>query len=275
MQSTQSTNSERPRVSGLRSLYRNHRRFIRGTYSVVITLIVWELIGRYVLTSRIMFAPFSAVVREFIRLWSTGELPRDMFVSFTELAIGFFIAAIAGVIVGSLMAISDLVGEHVDPLVNALYATPLVAFSPILILIFGIGPPSIIAIVFLLAVFPIIINTTAGIRSTDPGLIEAALSFSASRFQIFRLVMIPSALPFIVAGLRLAIGRGLIAVFIGELSGAREGLGYLISVSGQVFNVPAMFVGILVLAASGVLFVAILEYIEVKIAPWRHFDLKA
>jgi NitT/TauT family transport system permease protein len=244
-------------------------------YSVALVLIAWELIGRYVLTSKLMFAPLSAVLAEFAKLWTTGELERHMLVSFSALGVGFTIAAVVGIALGSLIAISDTISDHVDPVINALYATPLVAFSPILILAFGIGPSSTVAIVFLLVVFPILINTTAGIRSTDSNFIEAARSFSASRFEIFRLVLLPSALPFIVAGLRLGIGRGLVAVFIGELSGAREGLGYLISVSGQTFNVPAMFVGVLVLAGAGVVCTALLEYVEAKIAPWRYFELKA
>ena len=259
----------------VQKIWRSHRRLIRGAYAVALLLVAWELIGRYVFTSKLMFAPVSAVLAEFARLWGTGELERHMLVSFTALAIGFAIAALVGIALGSLIAISETVGDHVDPVINALYATPLVAFSPILILAFGIGPASTVAIVFLLVVFPILINTTAGIRSTEASLVEAARSFSASRLEIFRLVLLPSALPFIVAGLRLGIGRGLVAVFIGELSGAREGLGYLISVSGQTFNVPAMFVGVLVLAAAGVICVALLEYIERKIAPWRQFELKA
>lgn len=267
--------AQRPAPTFILTVYRNHRRVIRGVYSIALALIAWELIGRYVLTSKLMFAPFSGVMVEFSQLWATGELKRDMLVSFSELGVGLCFAAVVGVVIGSLIAVSDFVGEHFDPLINALYATPLVAFSPILILVFGIGPPAIVAIVFLLAVFPIIINTTSGIRSTDPSHIEAARSFSASRFEIFRLVLLPSALPFIVAGLRLGIGRGLVGIFVGELSGAREGLGYLISVSSQVFNVPAMFVGILVLAAAGIVCVAVLEYVERKIAPWRHSALKA
>jgi NitT/TauT family transport system permease protein len=242
---------------------------------VVIALIAWELVGRYVLTSKLMFAPFSAVVEEFFRLLSTGELQRHVLVSFTALAIGFGLSAVAGIALGSLIAMNKAVGEHLDPLLNALYATPLVALSPILILCFGIGSASKVAIVFLLTVFPILINTTAGIKSTDESLIEAARSFGASRFEIFRLVLLPSALPFVVAGLRLGIGKGLVGVFIGELFGSREGLGYLISVSSQSFDVPGMFVGVLVLAASGVVCVAVLEAVERKIAPWRQFDLKA
>ena len=175
---------------------------IRGICAVALVLIAWELIGRYVLTSKLMFAPLSAVLTEFAKLWATGELERHMLVSFTALGVGFAIAAVIAIAIGSLIAISETIGDYVDPVINALYSTPLVAFSPILILAFGIGPASTMAIVFLLVVFPILINTTAGIRSTDASLIEAALSFSASKFEIFRRVLLPSALPFIVAGLR-------------------------------------------------------------------------
>lgn len=213
------------------ALWQRHRTVVRGAYVIGFTLALWEFVGRYVLTSKLMFAPFSSVVGEAAHLWATGELGRDVLVSFTALGSGFAIAALIGVAIGSLIAVSDAVREHLDPLINALYATPLVALSPILILALGIGPASKIAIVFLLAVFPILINTTAGIKSADETLIEAARSFSASGFAVFRLVLLPSALPFIVAGLRLGIGRGLVGIFIGELFGSREGLGYLISMS--------------------------------------------
>jgi len=255
--------------------WRKYHAVIRGAYSVVLALVAWELIGRYALTSKLTFAPLSAVLAEFVKLWGTGELERDIVVSFTALALGFVIAAVVGIAIGSLCGISDAIGEHLDPLINALYATPLVALSPILILAFGIGPASKVAIVFMLAVFPILINTTVGIKSADDSLIEAARSFGASRLDIFWRVLLPSALPFIVAGLRLAIGKGLVGIFIGELFGAQEGLGYLISLSGQMFDIPGMFVGVLVLAAAGVLCTAFFEYVEFRIAPWRHFDLKA
>jgi ABC-type nitrate/sulfonate/bicarbonate transport system permease component len=264
------------KVAGVgKRIWGNYHAVIRGCYSVVLALAVWELIGRYVLTSKLVFAPLSSVLVEFARLWSTGELERHMMVSFTALALGFAIAAVVGIVIGSLIGISNAIGEHLDPLINALYATPLIAISPILILSLGIGPASKVAIVFMMAVFPILINTTVGIRSAEDDLIEAARSFGASRFDIFRLVLLPSALPFIVAGFRLGIGRGLVGIFIGELFGSREGLGYLISISGQTFDVPGMFVGVLVLAISGVVSVALFQYIERRVAPWRQFDLKA
>lgn len=259
----------------LKKIWRDYRPVIRGTYTFILALIVWEVVGRYVITSRLMFAPISVVAEEFVKLWASGGLQQDILVSFTALVLGFTLAAAIGIAVGSIIAVSDAASEHFDPLINALYATPLIALAPILILVLGIGEASKIAIVCLLAVFPILINTKAGIRAADESLIEAARSFGASRFEIFRLVLIPSALPFIVAGFRLGIGKGLIAVFIGELFGARAGLGYLILLSSQNFDIPGMFVGVIILAGTGVLLVALFEYLERKIAPWRQFDLKA
>lgn len=256
-------------------IWRRHHTAIRGAVSVILALVAWELVGRYALTSKLTFAPLSTVLVEFAKLWASGELQRDMAVSFTALGFGFAIAAVVGIAIGSLTGVSETIGECLDPLINALYATPLVALSPILILALGIGPVSKVAIVFMLAVFPILINTNAGIKSADESLIEAARSFAATRFDIFYRVLLPSALPFIIAGFRLGIGRGLIGIFIGEMFGAQDGLGYLISVSAQSFNIAGMFAGVLILAASGVLCSALFEYIERRIAPWRHFDIKA
>lgn len=227
------------------------------------------------MTSKLFFAPLSAVISAFRQLWASGELQRHMTVSFTELGLGFAIAAVVGIGIGTLIAMSNTVREHVDPLVNALYATPLVALSPIMILLLGIDIASKVAVVFLLAVFPILVNTTTGIKSTDESLIEAARSFEASTLQIFRLVLLPAALPFIIAGLRLGMGRGIVAIFVGELFGARAGIGFLIAISGQIFDIPSMFVGVVILAIAGVVSVTILEALERAIAPWRQFDIKA
>lgn len=256
-------------------VYQDYRPTIRAAYTIAAVFLLWEFVGRYLLTSKIVFAPFSVVISKFLELWHTGELQRHMLVSLTELAVGFAIAAVVGIGIGSLIAVSRTVGEHVDPLVDALYATPLVALSPILILVLGIEMASKVAVVFLLAVFPILVNTTAGIRSTEESLIEAARSFGATTSEIFRLVLLPAALPFIIAGLRLGIGRGIVAIFVGELFGAREGVGFLISISAQVFDIPALFVGVLILAIAGVVSVKALEIAERKIAPWRQFELRA
>src|SRR5262249_18049183 len=149
-------------------------------------------------------------------------------VSLNEFLVGFVIAAVFGILLGVAIASSDAVRDFIDPWVSAVYATPTVALAPLFIFIFGIDAPSKMAVVFLLAVFPVIINRAAAIRSTDQAFTDAESSFSATRTQIFTKVLLPSALPFIVAGLRLGIGRGLVGVVVGEFIGARAGLGYLI-----------------------------------------------
>ena len=172
------------------------------------------------------------------------------------------------------IASSETVKDVVDPWVSAVYATPTVALAPLFIFIFGIDAPSKMAVVFLLAVFPIVINTATGIRSTEQIYIDAARSFSANRRQIFTTVLIPSSLPFIVAGLRLGIGRGLVGVVVGEFIGARAGLGYLIFRSSQGFYIDTMWAGVFLLAGTGVLSVILLQKVERRMAPWRRFELK-
>jgi NitT/TauT family transport system permease protein len=178
-------------------------------------------------------------------------------------------AVVVGITIGLFMGASRRVRDYLDPLVSALYATPMIALAPLFILWFGIGVNSKIAVVFVLAVLPIVINTETGIRTVDPHLVETARAFSAGRAQIFRKVMLPAALPTIVTGLRLGVGRGLIGVVAGELFAAQAGLGYLVVASSQLFNPAGVFVGITALAGAGVLAMVLLRRVERKLAPWR------
>jgi len=253
--------------------YRAHTATVRGLLSLVIVGLVWEIAGR---SGRwpLILAPISEIWIKFLQLAATGELMRHVLVSLNEFFVGFAIAAVLGILLGIAIASSEAVKDFVDPWVSAVYATPTVALAPLFIFMFGIDAPSKMAVVFLLAIFPVVINTATGIRSTDQVYIEAARSFSASRAQIFTKVLIPSALPFIVAGLRLGIGRGLVGVVVGEFIGARAGLGYLIFRSSQAFQIDAMWVGVFLLAGTGVLAVIVLQKVERRMAPWRQFELK-
>jgi NitT/TauT family transport system permease protein len=252
--------------------YRAHASTCRALTSLLVVALAWEIAGR---SGRwpLLIAPLSEIWVKFIQLLASGELTRHAVVSLNEFFVGFAIAAVFGIALGVAIASSNAVRDVVDPWVSAIYATPTVALAPLFIFIFGIDAPSKMAVVFLLAVFPIVINTATGIRSTDQIYIEAARSFSANRAQIFTKVLIPSALPFIVAGLRLGIGRGLVGVVVGEFIGARAGLGYLIFRSSQAFQIDAMWVGVFLLAGTGVIAVLVLQRVERKLAPWRHFDL--
>jgi len=253
--------------------YRAHASTVRGLVSLLIVGLIWEVAGR---SGRwpLILAPLSDIWASFVRLAGSGELMRHALVSLNEFFVGFAVAALLGVSLGIAIASSDAIRDFVDPWVSAVYATPTVALAPLFIFIFGIDAPSKMAVVFLLAVFPIVINTATGIRSTDQIYIEAARSFSANRAQIFSKVLIPSALPFIVAGLRLGIGRGLVGVVVGEFIGARAGLGFLIFRSSQGFQIDAMWVGVFLLAGTGVLAVILLQKVERRMAPWRQFELK-
>jgi ABC-type nitrate/sulfonate/bicarbonate transport system permease component len=255
-----------------RRWYVAHASTLRTLASFLVVAIAWELAGR---SGRwpLLIASLSDIWAKFIQLAASGELLRHVAVSLNEFAVGFAISAVVGVALGVAIATSATVRDIVDPWVSALYATPTVALSPLIIFIFGIDAPSKMAVVFLLAVFPIVINTATGIRSTDQIFVEAARSFSANKLQIFQKVLIPSALPFIVAGLRLGIGRGLVGVVVGEFIGARAGLGFLTFKSAQQYQTDALWVGIFVLAGTGVISVIVLQKVERRLAPWRHFDL--
>lgn len=253
--------------------FRTHASTLRGLLSLAVVAVVWEIAGR---TGRwpLILAPISDIWLRFLQLAASGELLRHILVSLNEFVVGFAVAAVFGILLGILIASSRAAKDFIDPWVSAVYATPTVALAPLFIFVFGIDAPSKMAVVFLLAVFPIVINTATGMSSTEPIYIEAARSFCASKRQIFTKVLIPSALPFIVAGLRLGIGRGLVGVVVGEFIGARAGLGFLIFKSSQGFQIDAMWVGVFLLAGTGVLAVSILQRVERRMAPWRQFELK-
>lgn len=247
----------------------------RTIFSIVIVLVAWEIVGQFILTNRIFFAPLSAVLRSGVELWSTGELQLHIWTSFLEFAIGFLLAALVGIAVGIAMAVSQRTRDYLDPWVSGLYSTPSVALAPLFVLWLGLDIWSKVAVVFLSGVFPVLVNTLTGIQATDPKLIEVAHSFGSTRLQVFWKVLLPSAVPFIVAGLRLGVGRAIVGVVVAELFGARSGLGFLILSSQQVFDMAGLFLGVLLLAMSGVISVEVLKIVERKIAPWRQFDLKA
>ena len=241
----------------------------RPLISLVVLLVGWELAGRYVLTNPLFFAPISSVAVAAAELWRSGELQKHMLVSFSELLYGVAAAVVFGIALGVIVGISQRVRDYTEIYITALYATPLVAVAPILILWLGIGIVSKAAVVFLTAVFPILINTAAGVRGADAALIEVADSFAATRRQIIAKVLVPSAVPFMLTGIRLAIGRGIVGVVVGELFGARAGLGYLIFTAGQTFDVPALFVGVITLALAGVGLTWAAELVERYALRWR------
>ncbi|MDB5597522.1 MAG: ssuC 3 [Hyphomicrobiales bacterium] len=249
-------------VSGLRSR-------IWGISSVVGGLALWEFISRFIVGSKLFLAAPSQVVVAMGELARSGELGNHIYVSSLEFFIGYIVACVLGVLLGLVMASSPAGKQALQPWVSGLYATPTVALAPLFILWFGIGIFSKVVVVIVLVIFPVVINTEAGLRTTSVQLIETVRSFGANRRQIFLKVALPSALPFIFAGLKLGIGRGLIGVVVAELFGSRAGLGQLISQSAETFNMPALFAGVAILAGAGIAMTSGFGWLERRLLPWR------
>ncbi|MEO6986843.1 MAG: ABC transporter permease [Paralcaligenes sp.] len=241
----------------------------RAVYSILLGLILWELVGRFVVTDPILFAPLSKVLVALWKFLYTGEIWRHIYVSAIEFVLGFTLATVTGVLLGVLMATNRMAQDYLDPWVYFFYCSPLVALMPFYIMIFGVALASKIAIVFTVAVFPILLNTFVGIRSADAHLLEVGRAFNCTRHQTFLNILLPSALPFIVTGLQLGVGRGLTGVVVGELFASREGVGYLIATASQSFDTPILLMGVLLFSIAGVLLMAIFKYVERRCAPWK------
>jgi NitT/TauT family transport system permease protein len=241
----------------------------RGLLSILSVVVLWEVAARTVVKNPLFFAPLTAVVVRTLELWRAQELQVHIWTSVVEFFLGFVIASVVGIAAGVVMATSETVRDLFDPWVSMLYSTPIIALGPLFILWFGIGMSSKVAVIFLVVVFPVLLNSFVGLSTTDPNLIEAARSFGATTAQVFSKVRFPAALPFIITGLRLGVARGLVGVVVAELFGAKAGLGYLILISAQTFDTAALFSGVLILAFSGVVAVELLKWMERQLAPWR------
>ena len=240
--------------------------------TLVIVLGVWEAATRTGLVNSLLLASPSAIVASAWSMFVTkGDVYHHLVVSAQELALGFVVAVIVGVPVGVLMGRNRLLRQAIEPYVMALYSTPQVALFPLLILLLGFTVQSKAALVFLGAVFPIVINTTAGVIGTDPRLLEMARSFTAPESAVFRKVILPAALPTISTGLRLAVGRALIMVFVAELVSSTEGIGYLITRAGATFDTPRLFAGVLVFTIVGVLLGWGTQAVERRLLPWLRY----
>ena len=240
-----------------------------GLGSIFGGLLLWELLSRFVVGNKLFLASPTQVIAALVELAGNGELEKHIYVSALEFVLGYVSACILGILLGLAMAQSKAAKQALQPWVSGLYATPTVALAPLFILWFGIGIMSKVVVVIVLVIFPVVINTEAGLRTTSPQLIETVRSFGANARQIFFKVSLPSALPFIFAGLKLGIGRGLIGVVVAELFGSRAGLGQLISQSAETFNMPALFAGVTILAAAGIAMTSGFGWLERKLLPWR------
>ncbi len=249
--------------------WQRYENAILGTVAVIIFLVIWEGVVDFGLINPLFTSSPSRIVAAGYDLFANGTLWRDLQVSGLEFFAGYGLAVIVGVPLGILMGWYGRVNAVLDPFVSALYATPRIALLPLVMIWFGIGLLSKVAIVFLGAVFPILVNTITGVRTINADFIKVARSFGSNDWQFFLKVALPSSVPLLLAGLRLGLGHALIGIVVGEMFGATEGLGFLIAVSGARFQTDRVMVGIIIIAAAGMAMTAILRAIERRFERWR------
>ena len=214
----------------------------------------------------------SKIAVAFYELTVSGELPYYAMESLEILFCGLFFAIVVGVPLAVLMARVKPVDWALEWPINALYSTPMVALVPLLVLWFGIYMQAKIIVVFLFAVFPILINTYQGVRECDKNMLEVARSFRSPEWKMWQDVLLPFALPYIAAGIRLAIGRGLVGMVIAEFYTTISGLGYMISRYANVFETDKTFVPVILLMFLGITLTSALKWVERRIAPWSRAD---
>jgi ABC-type nitrate/sulfonate/bicarbonate transport system permease component len=257
-------------ASRVYKFYLNQEKKILGGVSVALFLIVWELVGNVFqwINPMFMSAP-SLIFKAGFEMFRSGEIYHDLYVSGIEFLGGYFLAAAVGIPFGIITGWYKRTSYVFDPFVNAMNATPRVALLPLVIIWLGIGILSKVGIIFLGAVFSILINTRDGVKTTPANLLTAARSFGASEWMVFKTVVIPSTIPFILTGLRLAVGRALVGVLVGELYAATAGIGFMITVAGATFQTDKVFVGVGIFALSGMIGMELLTKLERRFDKWR------
>ena len=272
-----------PRLLGW---YLDHERVILGGSAVVLSLVFWEgltrgwwadllmpLLGasaeRWRIKPIFLSSPTAIAVTFHQLFLVTGEIWNDVRVSASEYVLGFLGAIAVGIPLGLAAGWYRRFSYAVEPFLSALNATPQVAFLPLIIVWVGIGLWSKVVVIFFLTVLPIAINALASVKTIDPRLLRVASSFGSSEWKIFRNIILPSSVPFLLTGLRLGVGRAMIGIVVGELYAATAGIGFMINVAGASFQTDKVFVGVLVIALAGLTLIEIIRRIERRVEVWR------
>lgn len=252
-----------------RRLSRQAKDRILAVMSPLALLTLWEITAQVGLLDTRFFPAPTRIASQFVELVQSGELLVNTWVSLQRLFFGFLLGGIPALVLGLIMGLYRPIRAAIDPLIAATYPIPKSAVLPLILLIFGLGEMSKIVMVAIGVFFPVVINTIAGVLEIDKIYHDVSKNFGASRWQVFRTVALPGAMPLIMTGVKLGIGLGLILIAIAEMVGAKSGLGYMIWNAWQIFSVETMYVGILVISVLGVLFTVVMNELEQVIIPWR------
>jgi NitT/TauT family transport system permease protein len=251
---------------GAVAFLRAHPNLIRFV-SVAIFFVAWEFFGRD-MNPLFMTYP-SAIARAGYEITMNGELFAALKQSLVPLSIGLAISIVGGILIGVLMGQFWFFEYAIDPFINALYAIPRIALVPLIILWAGLGVVGKIVILVSIAIFPVIINTYAGIKDVRGSLLEIGTAYAATKRQIFFKIVLPASVPFIMAGIRLAVGLAIIGLIVAEFFTAISGLGGLITNYANVFATAKVFVPIIVIGVLGVALTELVVFLEGRLSRWR------
>lgn len=240
-----------------------------GIASPVVLLVLWEICGRIGWIDMRFFPTPVIIAQKMFELTMSGELWMHLGASLQRLWWGSLLGGVPALLIGILMGLYRPVHAAIDPLISATYPVPKSAILPLILLIFGLGEASKIVMVALGMFYPVVINTISGVRQIDKIYLDVGKNFSASRWQTFRTIALPGAMPSILAGIKLGVGMGLILIAISEMVGAKTGIGFMIWDAWQVLSVETMYVGLIVISILGFLLTLLLNEIEGWVLPWK------
>lgn len=253
-------------------LWRRVEPTVLGLGGIVGLLVIWQVapvIAPLKPGARLFFTPPSEVAATLWQLFATGAIWGPLGVSAAGFAVGLGIAILVGLPLGIVIGRSETLGALFDPFVTAFNATPRLVFLPLVLLWFGLGLWSKVAIVVFGAIFPLLINTHEGIRNADKLLINVVRSFGAKEWDVVRLVVVPNALPYILTGLRLAIGRAVLGVVVAEFFGSSAGLGVMMVQAASQYKVNIVFAGMIVFMGLSLAMTGVVKLIEKRLGRWR------
>lgn len=255
-----------------KSLWQRFEPTFLGAGSIVLLLLVWEILPRVITLregTKLFFTVPSQIAGTLWNMFATGSVWAPLGVSASAFAIGLVFSVVVGLPLGVLLGRSTTLNAMFDPFITAFNATPRLVFLPLILLWFGLGLWSKVVIVFIGALFPILINTYEGVRNADKLLINVVRSFGASEWDIARLVVVPNSLPYIVVGLRLAIGRAVLGVVVAEFFGSEDGLGVVMVRAASRFQVDVVFAGLIIFAVLSLLMTSMVKLLEDRLNRWR------
>ncbi|MCI1945835.1 ABC transporter permease [Clostridium luticellarii] len=242
---------------------------LRRLFGIIIFLLTWEISSRVGIIDKNFLPPFSVVMQTFFSMLASGELETNIAVSLKRSLAGFGLGLGIAIPLGLIIGSFNKIEFYIDPLLQLFRQTSTLALLPVFMLFFGIGETSKVAIVFWGVWSAILLNTINGVRSVEPILIKSAKSMGASQLTIFRKVILPSALPSIITGIRLSATSAILVLIAAEMMGASSGLGYLLYDTQIKYQIPKMYASIVTMSLIGIIVNYIIVAFESRVTKWR------